>query len=115
MLFFVETVKCVVRDCSGMGLSQNQLAKQSNVCASAFGMYAQGRREPSAKILANLSHVFDVSLDYLITGADTKTHKTGKQSGLIIIIQDGILVPSATRVLEEMELSAMMDSMVDIP
>lgn len=88
-----------------MGLSQNQLAKQINVCASAIGMYEQGRREPSAKILADLSRVFGVSLDYLITGSDAKSCKPGKRTGFIIVLQDGEVVPSASRWLDELELS----------
>ena len=33
------------------GLSQNQLAQRINVCASAIGMYEQGRREPPIETL----------------------------------------------------------------
>ena len=87
-----------------MGLSQTQLAKQINVCASAIGMYEQGRREPSAKTLADLSRAFGVSLDYLITGVDMKTHKPGKLTGFIVVMQDGEVVPSASRWLDELEL-----------
>ena len=51
-----------------MGLSQTQLAKQINVCASAIGMYEQGRRQPSGELIVALSRVFSVSADYLLTG-----------------------------------------------
>lgn len=50
------------------GLSQAQLAQKLQISASAVGMYEQGRREPSAEILAALSRIFGVSIDYLVTG-----------------------------------------------
>ena len=52
------------------GITQAQLAKELNITPSAVGMYEQGRREPSIEILVGLSTFFDVSLDYLITGAE---------------------------------------------
>ena len=51
------------------GLSQAELARQLQCSASAVGMYEQGRREPSADLLVRLSRLFDVSTDYLLTGA----------------------------------------------
>ena len=51
------------------GLSQAELAQQLQCSASAVGMYEQGRREPSADLLVRLSRLFDVSTDYLLTGA----------------------------------------------
>lgn len=50
------------------GLSQAELAKRLGVSPSAVGMYEQGRREPSAETLVALSEVFQVSVDYLLTG-----------------------------------------------
>ena len=50
------------------GMSQQQLAAQLDVSASAVGMYEQGRREPSADRLVALSRLFGVSTDYLLTG-----------------------------------------------
>ena len=52
----------------GAGLTQAELARNIHVSPSAIGMYEQGRRLPAAPILVALSRVFDVSLDYLITG-----------------------------------------------
>ena len=51
------------------GLSQSDLAQQLQCSASAVGMYEQGRREPSADLLVRLARLFDVSTDYLLTGA----------------------------------------------
>ena len=52
----------------GAGLSQAQLAQQLKISPSAIGMYEQGRREPGAQMLAELSRLFGVSIDYLVTG-----------------------------------------------
>lgn len=57
------------------GLSQAQLAKALNISASAVGMYEQGRREPNIDTLAAMSKLFDVSLDYLITGSEYPNNK----------------------------------------
>lgn len=52
----------------GKGWSQTELAQQLHISASAVGMYEQGRREPSLEGLVELSEVFGVSADYLLTG-----------------------------------------------
>ena len=50
------------------GWNQAELAGKLRISPSAVGMYEQGRREPSAQMLVELAKVFDVSLDYLLTG-----------------------------------------------
>ena len=50
------------------GMSQAALAQQLGCSASAVGMYEQGRREPPADLLVQLSRLFNVSTDYLLTG-----------------------------------------------
>lgn len=52
----------------GAGLTQAELAQCIHVSASAIGMYEQGRRLPAAPILVDLARVFDVTIDYLVTG-----------------------------------------------
>ena len=52
------------------GMSQLELAKSLYISASAEGMYEQGRRTPSLEILIEMSLLFHVSLDYLITGTE---------------------------------------------
>lgn len=52
------------------GISQAQLAQMLHISPSTVGMYEQGRRIPNVDILVLISKVFDVSLDYLITGSD---------------------------------------------
>lgn len=52
------------------GMSQSQLASKLSISASAVGMYEQGRRIPDLDTLIALANLFDVSLDYLITGEE---------------------------------------------
>ncbi len=56
------------------GISQAELAQKLKISPSTVGMYEQGRREPSVETLAELSRVFSVSIDFLVTGktADQK-------------------------------------------
>lgn len=50
------------------GWSQAELAKHLRVSPSTVGMYEQGRREPSLDGAVELSRMFGVSVDYLLTG-----------------------------------------------
>ena len=52
------------------GMTQLQLAEILSIGPSAIGMYEQGRRTPSVEILIQMSNLFGVSLDYLITGKE---------------------------------------------
>lgn len=49
-------------------MSQQQLADALHISASSIGMYEQGRRIPNVDVLVALSEVFDVSIDFLVTG-----------------------------------------------
>ena len=60
------------------GMSQLQLAEKLNIGASAVGMYEQGRRTPSIEVLIQLANLFEVSLDYLITGRESAYVKVGE-------------------------------------
>jgi len=50
------------------GWSQAELAEKLKISPSTVGMYEQGRREPAVQMLAALSELFGVSIDYLVTG-----------------------------------------------
>lgn len=54
-----------------VGMSQSQLAARLNVSPSAIGMYEQGRRVPDLITIIALAEIFEVSLDYLITGSES--------------------------------------------
>lgn len=59
---------------SQKGLSQAELACKLHVSASTIGMYEQGRREPALKKIVLLASVFDVTIDYLLTGRSICDH-----------------------------------------
>lgn len=50
------------------GWSQADLAQRLKISPSAVGMYEQGRREPAVQMLIELSNLFGVTIDYLVTG-----------------------------------------------
>ena len=50
------------------GMNQAMLAEKLRISPSAVGLSEQGRREPSLQILANMAEIFDVSIDFLVTG-----------------------------------------------
>ena len=49
-------------------LRQAELAELLHISASTVGMYEQGRRLPSLDMAVRISKVFDVTIDYLLTG-----------------------------------------------
>ena len=61
-----------------IGLSQLQLAQKLSISPSALGMYEQSRRTPSLDLLISMSQIFNVSLDYLITGAEFNPSSTAQ-------------------------------------
>ena len=61
-----------------IGLSQLQLAQKLSISPSALGMYEQSRRTPSLDTLVSMSQIFNVSLDYLITGAEFNPSSTAQ-------------------------------------
>lgn len=50
------------------GLTQAQLAQALHLSTGALGMYEQGRRTPSVRILVAISQFFGVSTEFLLTG-----------------------------------------------
>ena len=73
------------------GINQLQLAEKLHVGPSAIGMYEQGRRVPSVDTLIEMANLFDVSLDYLITGKEGLRSLSGKQQ-----IPDNLPCPCKT-------------------
>lgn len=65
------------------GWSQAELAQRLRISPSAVGMYEQGRREPAAQMLAELSELFGVTIDYLVTGKPDTRHDREQFSGAL--------------------------------
>ncbi len=53
--------------------TQDDVAKKIGIARTTYAMYEQGRREPDANSLSKLAELFDVSIDYLITGTERST------------------------------------------
>ena len=50
------------------GLTQAQLGAKLHISAGALGMYEQGRRMPSLRIVTEIAEEFGVSCDFLLSG-----------------------------------------------
>ncbi len=50
------------------GLTQAQLSAQLNICSQSLCAIEKGRRAASIDLLIDISHILDVTLDYLILG-----------------------------------------------
>lgn len=51
-------------------LNQQKVAYDLNISRECLSYYENGKREPSLELLVKMSHYFNVSIDYLITGKD---------------------------------------------
>lgn len=53
-------------------LNQQKVAIDLNISREALSYYENDKREPSLKLLIDMSKYFNVSIDYLITGSEFK-------------------------------------------
>ena len=53
------------------GYTQADLGALLGISPSAVGMYEQGRREPDSHIIMELSRIFSVSADYLLSDKES--------------------------------------------
>ena len=60
------------------GWSQAELANRLHISPSTIGMYEQGRRVPTLDIIIAMAQLFEVSLDYLLTGTESCYLKANK-------------------------------------
>ena len=52
-------------------LTQEQMAVDLNICEQFLRKIEYGQRYPSIELLVEISHYFDVTMDYLILGKET--------------------------------------------
>ena len=57
------------------GLTLTELGKRLGLSGSALGMYEQGRRTPSLSIIIDISEVFEISTNFLLTGRATNEYE----------------------------------------
>lgn len=74
-------------------------------------MYEQGRREPSIRTLVELSKIFGVSLDYLITGLDATDRHVQKTAGVLFVLHADMPGVSDTILLNEEALRQVMQTL----
>lgn len=63
MVNFGEKIKKLRKE---KKLTQKQLADLAGVAISVISAYESGNRYPSYEVLINFSHIFHVSIDYLL-------------------------------------------------
>ena len=99
------------------GMNQSQLAGLLGVSPSAVGMYEQGRREPSAQMLVELSRIFHVSVDYILTGspAEQETQKVEQMLCRRITSADRRLERRLDRPFSREELAVLFAAMLMEP
>lgn len=51
-------------------LNQQKVAMDLNITREALSHYENGRREPPLSLLVQMSHYYNVSIDYLVTGKE---------------------------------------------
>lgn len=97
-----------------MGWSQGELARRLQISPSAVGMYEQGRREPSAAILVEISELFGVTVDYLLTGkvSDGEQEKVRSAMELALCEADARLEKRTKRPLSREELAVIFTALL---
>lgn len=98
-------------------MSQSRLAQLLQVSPSAVGMYEQGRREPSAETLVELSRIFHVSVDYILTGVPAEQETDILQQMLLsrITSADRRLTQRTDRPFSREELAVLFAAMLMEP
>ena len=97
------------------GLSQSELARRLRISPSAVGMYEQGRREPAVEVLLAMARIFDVSMDYLLTGEEQekKEEQAVSQTLANAVIQtEGMLARRGRRPFSREELAVLLAAML---
>ncbi len=100
------------------GMSQTELAEKLKISASAVGMYEQGRREPSLETLVDIGKLFDVSLDFLVTGKAVGQKDKEKLEGMLqerIQVTDHRLDNRRVRPFSRQELAVLFAAMLMEP
>lgn len=72
------------------GLNQTELGKLFNLNYGAISAIESGRSTPTTELIINLSKLFDVSTDYLLTGKEeSSTISSDEQEVIKLYREDG--------------------------
>ena len=52
------------------GFSQQKVAMELNISREALSYYENGKRSPDVEMLRHMSNYFDVSIDFIVNGAE---------------------------------------------
>lgn len=66
--------------------TQDELAKKLNISRPTYAQYELGRRRPDYDVLLKIADFYEVSLDYLIKGKETKS----EESNLFFFDMEGL-------------------------
>lgn len=72
-----------------LNLRQEDVAKKIGVGRTTYAMYEQGKREPDYETLLKLADLYEVSVDYLLTGQE-RTEKHGNKRNLFFFDVEGL-------------------------
>lgn len=100
------------------GLSQAGLAKLLLISPSAVGMYEQGRREPSVDTLVQMSRIFGVTTDFLLTGSPGTPEEANRMEQLLsnaLQAADPQLEKRRARPFSRQELTVLLAAMLTEP
>lgn len=100
------------------GMNQAALAEKLRISPSTVGMYEQGRREPSLQILAKMAEIFNVSIDFLVTGKPMTDPEEKLIQELLLErvgVMDARLDRRADRPLSRQELAVLFAAMLMEP
>lgn len=70
-------------------MSHAELARRLDVKQSSAGRYARGERTPSLEQIVAIAEIFNVSLDWLITGKDSSKGAPSEQHRYTVTVVDG--------------------------
>ena len=60
------------------GLSQRDVADKLGCSPNVYSRYERGERQPSIDILIDLSHIFEVTVDYLVGNREIESTSLSK-------------------------------------
>lgn len=85
-------------------LTQTDVASYLGLTTSAIYKYEIGKAEPNSETLQNYSKLFNVSLDYLLTGKEDKKINLGIKIPVLGTIPAGIPIEAVEEILDYEEI-----------
>lgn len=85
-------------------LTQTDVASYLGLTTSAVYKYEMGKAEPNSETLQNYAKLFNVSLDYLLTGVEDKKINLGFKIPVLGTIPAGIPIEAVEEILDYEEI-----------